>query len=133
MFGKAGRAETATDPAPLEMFETIIRFKPHEQWRPGITAEKLVAELDRVVRVPGLTNIWIPPIRNRVDMLATGIKSPIGVKVAGSDLRQIDAVTQAVERVAREVPGVSSALAERLTGAAISTWTSTARRPRATA
>ncbi|UUT23525.1 efflux RND transporter permease subunit [Pseudomonas sp. T8] len=116
VFGKAGRAETATDPAPLEMFETIIRFKPHEQWRPGMTAEKLVAELDRVVRVPGLTNIWIPPIRNRVDMLATGIKSPIGVKVAGSDLRQIDAVTQAVERVAREVPGVSSALAERLTG-----------------
>ena len=114
--GKAGRAETATDPAPLEMFETTIQFKPHDQWRPGMTAEKLVEELDRVVRVPGLTNIWIPPIRNRIDMLATGIKSPIGVKVAGSDLQQIDAVTQAVERAAKGVPGVSSALAERLTG-----------------
>jgi len=116
VFGKAGRAETATDPAPLEMFETTIQFKPHAQWRAGMTPEKLVQELDRVVRVPGLTNIWIPPIRNRIDMLATGIKSPIGVKVAGSNLAQIDAVTQAVERAAKEVPGVSSALAERLTG-----------------
>ncbi|MBX9849920.1 MAG: efflux RND transporter permease subunit, partial [Rhodocyclaceae bacterium] len=116
VFGKAGRAETATDPAPLEMFETTIQFKPHEQWRPGMTQEKLVEELDRVVRVPGLTNIWIPPIRNRIDMLATGIKSPIGVKVAGTNLTEIDAATQAVERVAKDVPGVSSALAERLTG-----------------
>ncbi|MDZ4305405.1 MAG: efflux RND transporter permease subunit [Pseudomonas sp.] len=116
VFGKAGRAETATDPAPLEMFETTIEFKPQEQWRPGMTQEKLVEELDRVVRVPGLTNIWIPPIRNRIDMLATGIKSPIGVKVAGTNLTEIDAATQAVERVAKDVPGVSSALAERLTG-----------------
>ncbi|AHZ73432.1 heavy metal efflux pump CzcA (plasmid) [Pseudomonas mandelii JR-1] len=116
VFGKAGRAETATDPAPLEMFETTIQFKPREQWRPGMTQEKLVEELDRVVRVPGLTNIWIPPIRNRIDMLATGIKSPIGVKIAGSNLTEIDAATQAVERVAKDVPGVSSALAERLTG-----------------
>ncbi|WP_085639267.1 MULTISPECIES: efflux RND transporter permease subunit [unclassified Pseudomonas] len=116
VFGKAGRAESATDPAPLEMFETTIQFKPHAQWRPGMTPEKLVEELDRVVRVPGLTNIWIPPIRNRIDMLATGIKSPIGVKVAGNDLAQIDAATQAVERAAKGVPGVSSALAERLTG-----------------
>lgn len=116
VFGKAGRAESATDPAPLEMFETTIQFKPHTQWRPGMTQEKLVEELDRVVNVPGLTNIWIPPIRNRIDMLATGIKSPIGVKVAGSNLAEIDAVTQAVERVAKDVPGVSSALAERLTG-----------------
>ncbi|NUU35231.1 efflux RND transporter permease subunit [Pseudomonas sp. C2B4] len=116
VFGKAGRAETATDPAPLEMFETTIQFKPREQWRPGLTQEKLVEELDRVVRVPGLTNIWIPPIRNRIDMLATGIKSPIGVKIAGSNLTDIDAATQAVERVAKDVPGVSSALAERLTG-----------------
>ena len=116
VFGKAGRAETATDPAPLEMFETTIQFKPHVQWRPGMTQEKLVEELDRVVRVPGLTNIWIPPIRNRIDMLATGIKSPIGVKVAGTNLTEIDAATQAVERVAKGVPGVSSALAERLTG-----------------
>ncbi|WP_322617260.1 efflux RND transporter permease subunit [Pseudomonas sp. BIC9C] len=116
VFGKAGRAESATDPAPLEMFETTIQFKPHAQWRPGMTQEKLVEELDRVVKVPGLTNIWIPPIRNRIDMLATGIKSPIGVKVAGTNLAEIDAVTQAVERVAKDVPGVSSALAERLTG-----------------
>jgi len=116
VFGKAGRAETATDPAPLEMFETTIQFKPHELWRAGMTQEKLVEELGRVVRVPGLTNIWIPPIRNRIDMLATGIKSPIGVKVAGTNLTEIDAATQAVERVAKGVPGVSSALAERLTG-----------------
>lgn len=86
VFGKAGRAETATDPAPLEMFETTIQFKPREQWRPGMTPEKLVEELDRTVQVPGLANLWIPPIRNRIDMLATGIKSPIGVKVAGSVL-----------------------------------------------
>ncbi|WP_434649554.1 efflux RND transporter permease subunit [Pseudomonas sp. D1-2] len=116
VFGKAGRAETATDPAPLEMFETTIQFKPQEQWRPGMTQEKLVEELDRAVRVPGLTNIWIPPIRNRIDMLATGIKSPIGVKIAGTNLTEIDSATQAVERVAKGVPGVSSALAERLTG-----------------
>ncbi|NMZ79775.1 efflux RND transporter permease subunit [Pseudomonas mandelii] len=116
VFGKAGRAETATDPAPLEMFETTIQFKPREQWRPGMTQEKLVEELDRVVRVPGLANIWIPPIRNRIDMLATGIKSPIGVKIAGSNLTEIDAATQAVQRAAKDVPGVSSALAERLTG-----------------
>lgn len=116
VFGKAGRAETATDPAPLEMFETTIQFKPREQWRAGMTPELLVDELDRVVQVPGLTNIWIPPIRNRIDMLATGIKSPIGVKVAGSNLTQIDEVTQAIEQVAKAVPGVSSALAERLTG-----------------
>jgi Cu(I)/Ag(I) efflux system membrane protein CusA/SilA len=116
VFGKAGRAETATDPAPLEMFETTIQFKPREQWRPGMTPEKLVEELDRVVRVPGLANVWIPPIRNRIDMLATGIKSPIGVKISGGDLAAIDRIAQQVETVARKVPGVSSALAERLTG-----------------
>jgi len=116
VFGKAGRAESATDPAPLEMFETTIRFKPREQWRAGMTPEKLVDELDRAVRVPGLTNIWIPPIRNRIDMLATGIKSPIGVKIAGANLEEIDRVSQQVEAVARKVPGVSSALAERLVG-----------------
>ena len=116
VFGKAGRAESATDPAPLEMFETIVRLKPKSEWRPGMTTEKLIEELDRTVRVPGLTNIWIPPIRNRIDMLATGIKSPIGVKVAGSDLGQIDRATLAVERAAKKVPGVTSALAERLTG-----------------
>ncbi len=116
VYGKAGRAETATDPAPLEMFETTIQFKPHEQWRPGMTPEKLVEELDRTVKVPGLSNIWIPPIRNRIDMLATGIKSPIGVKVSGENLAAIDRVAQDVERIAKTVPGVSSALAERLTG-----------------
>jgi len=116
VFGKAGRAESATDPAPLEMFETTIRFKPREQWRAGMTPEKLVEELDRAVQVPGLTNIWIPPIRNRIDMLATGIKSPIGVKIAGANLEEIDRVSQQVEAVAKQVPGVSSALAERLVG-----------------
>jgi Cu(I)/Ag(I) efflux system membrane protein CusA/SilA len=116
VFGKAGRAESATDPAPIEMFETTIRFKSRAQWRPGQTPERVLAELDRVVRVPGLTNVWIPPIRNRIDMLATGIKSPIGVKVTGTSLTDIDQVAQQIERRAREVPGVSSALAERLTG-----------------
>ncbi len=116
VFGKAGRAESATDPAPLEMFETTIRFKPREQWRAGMTPERLVEELDRAVQVPGLTNIWIPPIRNRIDMLATGIKSPIGVKIAGANLEEVDRVSQQVEAVAKQVPGVSSALAERLVG-----------------
>jgi Cu(I)/Ag(I) efflux system membrane protein CusA/SilA len=116
VFGKAGRAETATDPAPLEMFETTIRFKPKEQWRPGMTQTKLIDELDARVKVPGLANFWIPPIRNRIDMLATGIKSPIGIKVSGSDLGQIDQVARQIEAVAKTVPGVSSALAERLTG-----------------
>ncbi|TAK77633.1 MAG: efflux RND transporter permease subunit, partial [Aquabacterium sp.] len=116
VFGKAGRAETATDPAPLEMFETTVRLKPRSQWRAGMTPDKLVEELDRAVKVPGLTNVWIPPIRNRIDMLATGIKSPIGVKVSGADLRAIDLATAEVEAAAKTVPGVSSALAERLTG-----------------
>ncbi|MES2406709.1 MAG: efflux RND transporter permease subunit [Pseudomonadota bacterium] len=116
VFGKAGRAETATDPAPLEMFETTIQFKPRDQWRPGMTPALLLKELDKAVQVPGLTNLWVQPIRNRIDMLATGIKSPIGVKVAGSNLHQIDQVTQEIEKVAKTVPGVSSALAERLTG-----------------
>ncbi|MCC6633745.1 MAG: efflux RND transporter permease subunit [Gammaproteobacteria bacterium] len=116
VFGKAGRAETATDPAPLEMFETTIQFKPREQWRAGMTTKRLVEELDRAVQVPGLTNIWIPPLRNRIDMLATGIKSPIGIKIAGSDLDALDRAGVEVERIAKGVPGVSSALAERLTG-----------------
>ncbi len=116
VFGKAGRAETATDPAPLEMFETTIQLKPREQWRAGMTPDKLVEELDRAVQVPGLSNIWVPPIRNRIDMLATGIKSPIGVKVTGGELAAIDRVAARIEQVAKGVPGVSSALAERLTG-----------------
>jgi len=116
VFGKAGRAESATDPAPLEMFETTIQFKPRDQWRPGMTPERLVEELDRAVQVPGLANVWVPPIRNRIDMLATGIKSPIGVKVSGADLAELDRIAHDVEAVARRTPGVSSALAERLTG-----------------
>src|SRR5947208_12574264 len=116
VFGKAGRAETATDPAPLEMFETTIQFKPKAEWRTGMTPENLVEELDRIVKVPGLVNIWVPPIRNRIDMLATGIKSPVGVKVAGTNLKEIDRIAAEVERTVKEVPGVSSALAERLTG-----------------
>ncbi|PEQ11542.1 cation transporter [Novosphingobium sp. PC22D] len=116
VFGKAGRADTATDPAPLTMFETTIRFKPRDQWRPGMTPDKLVDELDRVVKVPGLSNIWVPPIRNRIDMLATGIKSPIGIKVSGAHLAAIDRVAHRIEAVAKAVPGVSSALAERLEG-----------------
>ncbi len=116
VFGKAGRAETATDPAPLEMFETTIQFKPRDQWRAGMTPDKLVEELDRIVRVPGLANIWVPPIRNRIDMLATGIKSPVGVKVSGTSLAEIDRLASEVERIVKQVPGVSSALAERLSG-----------------
>jgi len=116
VYGKAGRAETATDPAPLEMFETTIQFKPKSQWRAGMTQDKLVDELDRIVKVPGLANIWVPPIRNRIDMLATGIKSPVGVKVAGTDLATIDRVAGEIEKALKDVPGVSSALAERLTG-----------------
>jgi len=116
VFGKVGRAETATDPAPLEMFETTIQFKPKTEWRPGMTPEKLVEELDKAVKVPGLSNIWIPPIRNRIDMLATGIKSPIGIKITGNNLSEIDKTAQQVEQAAKQVPGVTSALAERLTG-----------------
>ena len=116
VHGKAGRAETATDPAPMEMFETTIQFKPKSQWRAGMTPDKLVEELDRIVKVPGLSNIWVPPIRNRIDMLATGIKSPVGVKVSGTDLKEIDRITAEIEKALKNVPGVSSALAERLTG-----------------
>ena len=116
VFGKVGRAETATDPAPLEMVETTIQFKPKSEWRAGMTQEKLIEELDRAVRVPGLSNIWVPPIRNRIDMLATGIKSPLGIKVAGPDLATIERIASDIERAVKNVPGVTSALAERLTG-----------------
>jgi Cu(I)/Ag(I) efflux system membrane protein CusA/SilA len=116
VFGKAGRAETATDPAPLEMFETTIRLKPKDQWRSGLTPDGLVAELDRIVQVPGLANVWVPPIRNRIDMLATGIKSPVGIKVSGERLDELDRLTAAIEQAVRGVPGVTSALAERQTG-----------------
>jgi Cu(I)/Ag(I) efflux system membrane protein CusA/SilA len=116
VFGKIGRAETATDPAPLEMVETVVQLKPRSEWRPGMTPEKLVEELDQRVRLPGLSNIWIPPIRNRIDMLATGIKSPLGIKVAGNDLAEIEGVGGAIERVVRDIPGVTSVLAERVRG-----------------
>ncbi|WP_186164408.1 efflux RND transporter permease subunit [Burkholderia gladioli] len=116
VFGKSGRADSATDPAPLEMFETTIRFKPRSRWRPGMTPRKLVDELDRTVRVPGLSNVWVPPIRNRLDMLSTGIKTPVGVKITGPELAGIDRVAAQVEQAVKGVPGVSSALAERLNG-----------------
>jgi Cu(I)/Ag(I) efflux system membrane protein CusA/SilA len=116
VFGKIGRAETATDPAPLEMIETVVQLKPQSEWRAGMTIDKLIEELDSLVRLPGLSNIWIPPIRNRIDMLATGIKSPLGIKVAGNDLAQIEKVAAQIERVVKDVPGVSSVLAERVRG-----------------
>lgn len=116
VFGKAGHAETATDPAPIEMQETTVQLKPREQWRPGMTPEGIIDELDRAVRMPGLTNLWVPPIRNRLDMLATGIKSSIGIKVNGSDLAVVDRVASEIEHAVKDVPGVNSALAERLTG-----------------
>ena len=116
VFGKAGRADSATDPAPLEMFETTIRLKPQDQWRAGLTMDQLIAELDRTVQVPGLSNVWVPPIRNRIDMLATGIKSPVGIKVAGMSLQEIDRISTAIAQVVKKVPGVSSAFAERLNG-----------------
>ena len=116
VFGKMGRAETATDPAPLEMVETVVQLRPQSEWRPGMTVEKLTEELDALVRLPGLANIWVPPIRNRIDMLATGIKSPLGIKVSGTDLAEIERVASQIEQVVKEIPGVSSVLAERLTG-----------------
>ncbi|CAI2494162.1 efflux RND transporter permease subunit [Serratia liquefaciens] len=116
VFGKAGRAESATDPAPLTMLETTIRFKPRDQWRPGMTMDKLVAELDAVVKVPGIANVWVPPIRNRLDMLATGIKSPVGIKVNGNNMADIERISGQIELVVKQVPGVTSALAERITG-----------------
>ncbi|RKF35712.1 efflux RND transporter permease subunit [Paraburkholderia fungorum] len=116
VFGKSGRADTATDPAPFEMFETTIQFKPRSEWRPGMTPEKLVDELDARVKIPGLSNVWVPPIRNRLDMLSTGIKTPVGVKISGADLGQIDRIATQVEAAVKNVPGVTSALAERLNG-----------------
>ena len=116
VFGKAGRAESATDPAPMEMFETTIQFKPKDQWRVGMTPEKLIEELDRVVKVPGLSNVFVAPIRNRIDMLSTGIKTPVGVKVSGAELGQIDQIASQIEAAVKNVPGVTSALAERLSG-----------------
>jgi Cu(I)/Ag(I) efflux system membrane protein CusA/SilA len=116
VFGKIGRAETATDPAPLTMIETVIQLKPRDEWRPGMTPEGLRAELDRVVNVPGLTNAWVMPIKTRIDMLATGIKTPVGVKVAGPDLEVIEGIGRQLEAVLAEVPGTASVYSERVAG-----------------
>jgi Cu(I)/Ag(I) efflux system membrane protein CusA/SilA len=116
VFGKAGRANTATDPAPLEMFETVINLKPESEWRPGLTMDRLIAELDAALQFPGIANAWTMPIRARIDMLATGIRTPIGIKVFGKDLTEIERVAKEVESVVKGVPGTTSAYAERLTG-----------------
>jgi Cu(I)/Ag(I) efflux system membrane protein CusA/SilA len=116
VFGKAGRANTATDPAPTEMFETVINLKPQSEWRPGMTMDKLIAELDAALQFPGLANAWTMPIKARIDMLSTGIRTPIGVKVFGKDLAEIERVAREVESVVKTVPGTTSAYAERLTG-----------------
>ena len=116
VFGKTGRAETATDPAPLEMLETTIQFKPREEWRAGMTPEKLVKELDARLKIPGMANVWVQPIRNRIDMLSTGIKSPVGIKIGGADLATLEKLGEEVERLMKKVPGASSVIAERVTG-----------------
>jgi Cu(I)/Ag(I) efflux system membrane protein CusA/SilA len=116
VFGKMGRAETATDPAPLEMVETTIHFKPRNEWRKGMTTEKLIEEMDAALRIPGMGNVWVQPIRNRIDMLATGIKSPVGIKVSGPDLAEIERLGARIEAAVRAVPGTSSAFAERVAG-----------------
>ena len=113
VFGKAGRAETATDPAPLGMFETLIRFRPKDQWREGITREDLIRELDRVVKLPGVANVWVEPIKTRIDMLSTGIRSPVGVKIAGEDLKEIERIGREVEAVLENVEGATSVRADR--------------------
>ncbi len=114
--GKVGRAETATDPAPLSMIETTIQLKPRSEWRPGLTTADLIAELDRIVRLPGLSNAWVMPIQNRINMLATGIKTPLGVKVAGDDLQTIQEVGERLEQVIRAIPGAASVYSERVAG-----------------
>ncbi len=116
VFGKAGRANTATDPAPVEMFETIINLKPHDQWRPGMTTDKLIAELDAALQFPGVANAWTMPIKARTDMLSTGIRTPIGIKVFGKDLDELERLAKQIESVVRAVPGTTSAFAERITG-----------------
>jgi Cu(I)/Ag(I) efflux system membrane protein CusA/SilA len=116
VFGKVGRAETATDPAPLTMIETMIRLKPRNEWRPGLTLADLKRELDEVVRFPGLTNSWVMPIKTRIDMLATGIKTPVGIKIAGPDLAVIQEIGQNIETVVRTVPGTRTVYSERVSG-----------------
>ena len=116
VFGKAGRADTATDPAPLEMFETTIQFRPRSEWRPGMTMERIIEELDRKLRIPGLANVFVPPIRNRIDMLATGIKSPVGVKISGPDLETLERLGRRVEEAVRPIEGTTSAVSDRIGG-----------------
>jgi len=116
VFGKAGRAGTATDPAPTEMFETVINLKPEAEWRPGMTTDKLVNEMDKALQFPGVSNAWTMPIKARIDMLATGIRTPVGVKVLGEDLAVIEKLAREIEAVLRTVPGTSSAFAERIIG-----------------
>ena len=116
VYGKAGRAETSTDPAPTEMFETVINLKPKEEWRPGVTTESLIAEMDKALQFPGVSNAWTMPIKARIDMLATGIRTPVGIKVLGKDLTELDQVAKQIETVVRNVPGTTSAYAERVIG-----------------
>ena len=116
VWGKAGRASTATDPAPTEMFETVINLKPESEWRPGMTVDKLIAELDRSLQFPGVSNAWTMPIKARIDMLSTGIRTPVGVKVLGTDLAEMEKLARQIEAVLRTVPGTTSAYAERAIG-----------------
>ncbi len=116
VYGKAGRAGTATDPAPTEMFETVINLKPESEWRPGMTTDKLIAEMDKALQFPGISNAWTMPIKARIDMLATGIRTPVGIKVFGRDLGEMERLAKEIETVVKAVPGTSSAYAERLTG-----------------
>ncbi|MCW5663832.1 MAG: efflux RND transporter permease subunit [Piscinibacter sp.] len=116
VYGKAGRANTATDPAPIEMFETVINLKPQEEWRPGMTTDKLISEMDKALQFPGVSNAWTMPIKARIDMLSTGIRTPIGIKVFGKDLGEMEKLAKEIEAVVKAVPGTTSAFAERLTG-----------------
>jgi Cu(I)/Ag(I) efflux system membrane protein CusA/SilA len=116
VFGKAGRANTATDPAPMEMFETVINLKAESEWRPGMTIDKIISELDKAVQLPGVSNAWTMPIKARIDMLSTGIRTPIGIKVFGRDLIEMEKLAKSIEAVVKNVPGTTSAYAERITG-----------------
>ena len=116
VYGKAGRANTATDPAPTEMFETVINLKPESEWRAGLTTDKLIAELDKALQFPGVSNAWTMPIKGRIDMLSTGIRTPIGIKVFGKDLNEMERLAKEIETVVKGVAGTSSAFAERITG-----------------
>src|SRR5438477_12877716 len=116
VYGKAGRAETATDPAPTEMYETVINLKPKAQWRAGVTVDSLIAEMDQALQFPGVSNAWTMPIKARIDMLSTGIRTPVGIKVFGTDLTEMERVAREVEQVVKPIPGTSSAYAERIIG-----------------